>query len=435
MLTKFQKQIQSNFPFLMGKRLLIACSGGADSVVLAHLCIQAGLEVTLAHCNFQLRGKESDADETFVRKLGKHLGVEVEVKAWNTQLLVKQNKGSVQMVARELRYTWFKELIQSGKYRYVLTAHHLDDDLETFLINLSRGTGIDGLLGIPNQNENVIRPLLGFSQTDILDFAAAEKLKWREDSSNQDIKYLRNRIRHKITPELKALHPTFLDNFKSTQDHLAQTNQLLVNHITQLKESLFLSVGGKLRIDIAELKKLNPLEAYLYVLFNEYGFTEWGDVKGLLTAMSGKEVQSNSYRLLKDRGHLFLMERESEEQINFQIGSEMTQVEYPIQLKFEIVDQIENTSDDIIFVDKEKLNYPLLLRKWEKGDYFYPFGMHGKKKLSKFFKDGKVDVFSKERQWLLCSGDAIVWVVGRRLDERFKVDGLTKKILKITFLV
>ena len=194
-------------------------------------------------------------------------------------------------------------------------------------------------------------------------------------------------------------------------------------------------MGGKLRIDIAELKKLNPLEAYLYVLFNEYGFTEWGDVKGLLTAMSGKEVQSNSYRLLKDRGHLFLMERESEEQINFQIGSEMTQVEYPIQLKFEIVDQIENTSDDIIFVDKEKLNYPLLLRKWEKGDYFYPFGMHGKKKLSKFFKDGKVDVFSKERQWLLCSGDAIVWVVGRRLDERFKVDGLTKKILKITFLV
>ena len=161
MLTKFQKQIQSNFPFLMGKRLLIACSGGADSVVLAHLCIQAGLEVTLAHCNFQLRGKESDADETFVRKLGKHLGVEVEVKAWNTQLLVKQNKGSVQMVARELRYTWFKELIQSGKYRYVLTAHHLDDDLETFLINLSRGTGIDGLLGIPNQNENVIRTLVG----------------------------------------------------------------------------------------------------------------------------------------------------------------------------------------------------------------------------------------------------------------------------------
>lgn len=435
MLTEFKEHIESNFPFLIGKKLLLACSGGVDSTVLAHLCVNTGLGITLAHCNFKLRAEESDGDEAFVRTLGKELEIRVLVKSWDTQSYVKQGKGSVQMVARELRYQWFNELMESGDYGHVLTAHHADDNLETFLINLSRGTGIDGLLGIPVQNRRVVRPLLEFSQSAILEFAKTEQLHWREDSSNSEAKYLRNQIRHKIIPELKTLHPTFLDNFKNTQKHLFQTNQVFNNHITQLRERLFLPTDLGSKIKINELSGLHPLEGYLYALFKDFGFTEWNDVQGLLTASSGKEVQSKTHRLLKDREHLLLMAKESQNQENFQIEPEINQLDNPIRLDFETVDQIEKNNDQTIFVDKEKLNYPLLLRKWEKGDYFYPFGMQGKKKLSKFFKDEKVDIFSKEKQWLLCSGEDIVWVVGRRLDERFKVDGSTKKILKITCFV
>ena len=435
MFPKFKEHISNKMPFLKGKKLLLACSGGADSVVLAHLCVAANLDIALAHCNFNLRGEESDGDEDFVRELASKIGVEIYVKTFDTKQYVETHRGSVQMAARELRYQWFDELLKTKGFDYVLTAHHADDSLETFLINLSRGTGIDGLSGIPEVNEQVVRPLLPFSQEEIVEYATSESIEWREDSSNASSKYLRNKIRHQIVPILKELHPTFLQNFLNTQNHLQQTNDLVVNNLNELKAKLFEPRDGAIKINIAELEQLQPLESYLYGLFKDYGFTEWEDVKALLTAMSGKQVVSKTHLLLKDRDCLILSEIKNRVSQTYPVYIDGTASESPIKLKLENVKNLENQGQNVVFLDKEKLNFPLVLRNWEKGDYFYPFGMKGKKKLSKFFKDEKMDVISKEKQWLLCSDNEIVWVVGKRADERFKVEDSTRQILKITQLI
>ncbi len=401
-------------------------------MVLAHLCKALKFDFALAHCNFSLRGTESDGDEDFVRELASTFEIDVYVKQFDTEQYAEEQRLSVQMAARELRYKWFDELLQSKRYDYVLTAHHADDSLETFLINLSRGTGIEGLSGIPQVNGNVVRPLLPFSRNEIIEYAKSESIQWREDSSNASVKYLRNKIRHEIVPGIKELNPTFLQNFQHTQHHLRQINDLVNNHLNELKSKLFQQRKDKVQIKIAELQKLQPLDAYLYGLFNGYGFSEWSDVKDLLAAESGKQVFSKTHRLIKDRQSLILAKIERKESEAFEIHSDKAIDELPIKISLEDVETFEKQGQNVVFLDKEKLNFPLVLRNWKKGDYFYPFGMKGKKKLSKFFKDEKMDLISKEKQWLLCSGDDIVWIVGRRADERFKVDGSTMKILKIT---
>ncbi|WP_418500874.1 tRNA lysidine(34) synthetase TilS [Flagellimonas sp.] len=434
MLEKFKKHVDLNLPLLKGKRLLVACSGGVDSVVLAHLCRKLGLDMALVHCNFGLRGAESDGDEDFVSQLAEQLGVEVLVKRFDTEAYAEKNRGSIQMAARDLRYQWFQEVLGKEGFDFLVTAHHADDNLETFLINLSRGTGIEGLLGIPEVNGKTVRPLLVFSQEEVMAYAQSEHIQWREDSSNASNKYLRNRIRHELVPKLKELHPTFLQNFIRTQSHLLQTHTLVDNHIQSIKAKLFVENGGSITIDIGELEHLQPTATYVYELFKAYGFTEWDDVQHLLTAMSGKEVVSKTHRLVKDRQHLILSELEGEPKRPYLIFENEEQPNLPLKLNLENVKSIEKSGQDTIFIDKEKLNFPLVLRNWEKGDYFYPFGMQGKKKLSKFFKDEKMDVISKEKQWLLCSDNDIVWVVGRRADERFKVGDSTRHIIKITQL-
>jgi tRNA(Ile)-lysidine synthetase, N-terminal domain len=433
MLSKFKNHIDAKFPFLKGKKLLLACSGGLDSVVLTHLCKEIGLDFTLAHCNFQLRGVESDGDESFVRNLANALDLKVLVKKFDTLDYAQIHRGSVQMAARELRYEWFNELLDND-FDYLLTAHHLDDNLETFLINLSRGTGLEGLLGIPEQNDKIIRPLLIFTREEIAAYAEEEHIQWREDSSNSETKYLRNKIRHDIVPKLKELHPTFVQNFVQTQDHLQQSSALVHNHLQEIKRRLFQLEGESIKIEISHLQRLEPLEAYLYGLFHEFGFSDWEAIHALLKAMSGKEVFSKTHRLLKDRDQLILSELKTRVNAHFPVFDKDTMLEQPIKLTMENVDAVTKPLTNAIFLDKEKLNFPMVLRNWEKGDYFYPFGMKGKKKLSKFFKDERIDVVSKENQWLLCSDDKIVWVVGKRADERFRVDDATRQIVKITWI-
>ncbi|MEC3964500.1 tRNA lysidine(34) synthetase TilS [Flagellimonas halotolerans] len=434
MFPKFKAYINKEMPFLKEKKLLLACSGGLDSIVLTHLCKAANLNIALAHCNFKLRGDESDGDETFVRQLASDFGIEVFVMLFEAEKYAETQRLSVQMAARELRYQWFSGLIKTKGYDYILTAHHADDSLETFLINLSRGTGIEGLSGIPEVNEHVVRPLLPFSRSEILAYAESKGVDWREDSSNVSTKYLRNKIRHQIVPVLKELHPTFLQNFLTTQNHLQQSNDLVLNHLNELKSKLFEQRDGDIKISIAALEQLQPLDAYLYGLFKDYGFTEWNDVKDLLSSMSGKQVVSKTHRLLKDRDFLILSEIKNKVSGTYLVHIDGTLSELPIKLKLENVETLEKQGRNVVFLDKEKLNFPLVLRNWEKGDYFYPFGMQGKKKLSKFFKDEKLDVISKDKQWLLCSDNKIVWVVGKRADERFKVDDSTREIIKITQL-
>lgn len=435
MLASFQHHIATTFPFLADARLLVACSGGVDSMVLAQLCVQAGLDVTLAHCNFTLRGEESEGDEAFVRHWADVHHVAVETKSFDTKVYAAQQRGSLQMAARTLRYHWFRELTNTQGFAYVLTAHHADDALETFLINLSRGTGIDGLLGIPAQQGNVIRPLLPYSRDAIVAYAKAKKIAWREDSSNKESKYLRNTIRLQLVPQLKALHPAFLENFKRTQQHLQQTQSLLQHQFEQCKQQLFQEHKDHFTIDIQQLLQLKPLELYLYGLFRDYGFTAWRDIQQLLTATSGKHVHSKTHMLLKDRTHLLLAKRAAKERQVFWVSEMGTEDGAPVTLTVEPAAVVNKAPQNIIYVDKAKLNFPLQLRSWQKGDYFYPFGLQGKKKLSKFFKDERMTLLSKASQWLLCSGDAIIWVIGKRFDARFKVEASTQNIVKITHVL
>ncbi|WP_298486145.1 tRNA lysidine(34) synthetase TilS [uncultured Maribacter sp.] len=426
----FNTHIKKSFPELKTSKFLLACSGGIDSVVLAHLCVNANLDFELAHCNFKLRGEESDKDEEFVLNLGLGISKKVHTTNFKTVSYSSLNKVSIQVAARELRYDWFAKIQQENGIKYLVTAHHADDDLETFIINLSRGSGIDGLKGMPYNTDVIKRPLLPFSQDQIMVYAQTNMLEWREDKSNEDTKYLRNKIRHQIIPLLKELHPTFLDNFKNSQYYLEQTAAIANNALSEVKRNLFLSENNRYKISIDKLKELNPLKGYLHGLFKDYGFTEWENVAGLLDAMSGKEIHSKTHRLVKSRDYLLLTAIEEMQNKEFVVEESVEATKEPVVMAISLVESIEERSLNTLYVDKETLKYPLTIRKWKKGDYFYPFGMQGKKKLSKFFKDEKIDVLSKENQWLLCSDNQIVWVIGKRADNRFKITSETKHILK-----
>ncbi|WKB81185.1 tRNA lysidine(34) synthetase TilS [Cellulophaga lytica] len=434
MLKEFKNHIKANFPLLLQRPFLVACSGGVDSVVLAHLCAQLNLEFSIAHCNFKLRDKASDDDEEFVRSLAHQLHKKIFVTNFNTVGYVNNNKVSVQMAARDLRYAWFAKLVKENNLETVLTGHQADDNLETFLINLSRGTGVDGLLGIPSKTSALARPLLPFTRNQIENFAKQNNIIWREDKSNKETKYLRNRIRHKIVPELKELHPTFLQNFNNTQVYLQETSVLAEDYTTLLKKELFVHKNGFIEVSVAKLITYNPLKTYLYALFSDYGFTEWQDVANLLTAMSGKQVLSRTHRLVKNRENLLLQELKEANSDVYLVNKDQETVSYPIKLHFKNVSEIGITNNTTIYVDKSKLKFPLVLRKREEGDVFYPFGQKGKKKLSKYYKDIKLSVVEKDEQWLLCSGSNIVWVVGKRADNRFKVAAGCDNVLKISLV-
>lgn len=388
------------------------------------------MNFALAHCNFGLRGVDSDGDAQFVVDSAKKSNKVYYTTQFDTIRYINKHKVSVQMAARELRYAWFAEIMQNNTIETLVTAHHADDNLETFLINLSRGTGIDGLTGIPEKTDSIMRPLLAFSREKIEAYAQNQNIKWREDSSNADTKYLRNAIRHLILPQLKALNPNFLDNFRKTQVYLSQRAEMSDNHVRQLRAAIFVKEKDIIKIQVAALSDLQPLQGYLYGLFGEYGFTELNDIENLLTAMSGKEVRSATHRLVKNRDFLLLTKITSPDKRTYQIPKNQINIEKPVKIIITEVDMIKETGAHILYLAKNALKYPLTLRKWEKGDYFFPFGMKGTKKLSKFFKDEKIDAIAKEKQWLLCSDGAIVWVIGLRGDERFRLPEKTEEILK-----
>ena len=438
MLQKLKTHINKNLAFLNKSKLLLAISGGLDSVVLAHLCKALDLDFSLAHCNFNLRGKESNADENFVLNLAEDMNVEVFIESFETEKFTEKYKVSTQMAARELRYEWFEELSVQFGFDYILTAHHADDNLETFLINLSRGTGIEGLTGIPETNNAIIRPLLNFSRSEIEDYAKANHIQWREDSSNASTKYLRNKLRHEVIPKLKEITPQLLQNFKKTQNHLQDTMHIVEDAVLRIQRKVVSIEDDIIKINIKKLQKLSHTKAYLYELLKEFNFTEWDDVYDLLSAQSGKQLFSGTHRLLKDRDFLLLSEinndvilNESEESIH--IVESIKKFQIPLGILFlEPTKQLNSFNESTIYVDKDLLKFPLTVRQWKKGDYFYPFGMQEKKKLSKFFKDEKLSLIEKEQILLLCSEDDIVWIINRRADNRFKVDEKTNQILKIS---
>lgn len=429
----FKNLIKTSFPYLSESRLLIAVSGGVDSVVLAHLCREAHLDFAIAHCNFNLRGKESDADEDFVKNLGKALSAQVFIQSFDTKKYAEDHKISIQMAARDLRYKWFDELRTNHKYDYILTAHHANDDIETFFINLIRGSGLEGFTGIKAENNNIIRPFLSFSRKEIQDYAIGNNISWKEDSSNSSKKYIRNKIRHDLVPLLEELNPEFLNSFLQTQRYLKQNLNLVEDYISLIYPEAVKKNKFGYELNIAFLQKIPNTKAVLYQLLKSFGFTEWDDVYNLLKAQPGKMVFSASHRLIKDRETLILTEVVPETKKHFEISEGEAFVMLPMgRFSFCEVSEIEEKASHCIYVDPEKLEYPLDVRKWQKGDYFYPFGMKGKKKLSDFFKDKKLSLPEKENTWLLCSGEKIVWVIDYRADARFAITPGSRKIIKIT---
>jgi len=433
MKNSLQIHINKNFPFIIGKKLLLATSGGLDSMVMVDLFHKLSFDIAIAHCNFQLRGMESFGDQNFVQNYAEANVIKLFLTQFDTEAFAKDYKLSTQVAARELRYSWFYELLETENYDYILTAHHADDNLETVLINLVRGTGLDGLTGIPPQNDKVIRPLLAFSRAEIEQYANDNALQWREDSSNASDKYLRNKIRHHLVPVIKDLNSDFLSSFQKTQKYLQESQSMVDDASFLVYQQVAKEKGTEVHFDLNQLLKLPNYKSYLYHWFNEFGFSAWEDIYDLIDSQSGKQVFSSEFRLLKNREYLILSPLNSEdENEEFFINKNQKQINIPLNLSFSKVADISTASNTTIFVDEDKLWYPLVLRKWQDGDAFQPFGMDGKtKKLSKFFKDEKLSLIEKEKTWLLCSDNQIVWIVGKRQDERFKIKSTTNNILKI----
>lgn len=433
MLQQFQDHLSYHFPFLKGKKLLLAVSGGLDSMVLLHLFQQLDYEIVVLHCNFQLRGLESFGDQQFIQEYTSQHNIQLSFTQFDTEAFANDYKLSIQIAARELRYSWFYEQLEIQDGDYILTAHHADDNLETFLINLSRGTGLDGLTGIPAQNDSIIRPLLPFTRKEIEEYATQNKLSWREDSSNASDKYLRNKIRHHLIPILKELNSNFMSSFEKTQGYLQESKVLVDDAAVMVYQQVAKEKGDEIYFDLNQLLKLANYKSYLYQWLAEFGFTAWDDIYDLVTNQSGKQVLAPEFRLIKDRDYLILSPLKTESNLQeYLIESVTSKVNFPLNLLFSGVNAIGATSNSTIFVDQEKLKFPLTLRHWNEGDFFQPFGMEGKsKKVSKLFKDEKLSLIEKENTWLLCSENQVVWVVGIRQDERFKINSKTKNIVKI----
>lgn len=434
MKNSLQAHINQNFPFLKGKKLLLATSGGLDSMVMVDLFHKSNYKIAIAHCNFQLRGLESFQDEKFVQDYAALNKIKLFVTQFDTEAFAKDYKLSTQVAARELRYNWFYELLETQNFDYILTAHHADDNLETFLINLVRGTGLDGLTGIPSQNENVIRPLLVFSRKEIENYAKTNAIEWREDSSNELDKYLRNKIRHNLVPILKELNPDFLSSFQKTQNNLKDAESIVNDgEYIIYQEVVTENEDGTVFFNLKKLTQMTNYKAYLYQWLNEFGFSDWSAIYDLVDSQSGKQVLSTQFRLLKNRDFLILSPINTlEKNQEYFIEKFQKEVKIPLNLSLCKVDDISLVTNTTIFVDANKLQFPLVLRQWIEGDSFQPFGMDRKtKKVSKLFKDEKLSLIEKENTWILCSNNQIVWIIGIRQDERFKIENTTKNILKI----
>jgi len=426
-LTHFKKHIDQNFLKLKENKFLLAHSGGVDSSVLFDLFLKLDLQFGLLHCNFNLRGNESEDDFNFVKEIADSNKKIFFYKKFNTIKYSTLNKKSIQLSARELRYSWFLEILEKENYKYIVTAHHLNDQLETFLINSSRGSGLKGIIGIPSNNNNLLRPLLIFSKDKILDYAKKNKIKWREDSSNKENKYLRNFIRNKIIKAWIKYDPELINKFSNTLKNLNSTHEAFKVIIKKFKKDYFVENGNGYYISIKELKKLKPIDFYLFQLFEAYGYSNTTDLSNLINSQSGKYLLSKSHRLTKGREVLILSKIKNLSKDEFYWNLKKS-FNIPIELK---IVKNNNFDNKTISLNKNDLKLPLIVRKWKIGDFFYPKGMKGKKKISKYFKDEKFDINQKENQWLLCSGDNILWVIGKRADRRFLAKKQSPNIINI----
>lgn len=418
------------------KPVVVGISGGADSVALLHILVSLGYKCIAAHCNFNLRGDESFRDEQFTIDFTKRLQVPLCKISFETNKYAQENRLSVEMAARELRYRWFEELLNTYDADAVAVAHHRDDSVETLLINLTRGSGITGLTGIKPKNGNVVRPLLCVSREDIYAYIENKGLEYVTDSSNSSDIYTRNFIRLKVIPLLEEINPSVKASLARTANHLYDAS-LIYNHSIEEARKVIIQNN---RLSISALLSFPAPATILYEMLKPYGFsrTVCESIFTVLEKDSGKIFYSSTHRLLKDRSDLLIDVLSGEDNRAYLINLEDDNVDLPVELKPEIVVikesyQIEKDKKFAYF-DFDKLSFPLVLRHWQEGDWFVPFGMKGKKKISDYFSDKKFSLFDKEKTWLLCSGQDVIWIVGERTDNRYRIEKTTKRVLKLKFI-
>jgi tRNA(Ile)-lysidine synthase len=455
LLQRYQQFIQEEHLFSAKDKLLLAVSGGVDSVVLCELCKQAAYSFEIAHCNFQLRGEESERDERFVQKLGEKYKVDVTFKKFDTEKFADENKMSIQEAARVLRYEWFDELVRSAGSRvpsqdpelptpdsrlrtFVLTAHHADDNAETVLMNFCRGTGLHGLTGIPVSYGNIKRPLLIFTKNELIEFAGESKLECVEDSSNLSSKYTRNLFRNQIIPVIGKVYPQVNENLNDNISRFKEIEKLYKISVSDIKKKLVKEKGTEWHIPIKQLMGYNN-KALIYEIISDFGFSERqiDEVIKLSKSESGKFIDSPTlnYRIIRHR-HWFIVSPVQSAAAEFVIIEEKDKHVAFQEGKIEIetlqtLTSKPQTLNHIGLLDAKEISYPFILRKWKTGDYFYPLGMKKKKKLSRFFIDQKFSKTAKEKTWVIEMDKKIIWVVGQRIDERFKVTEKTRSVLKL----
>jgi len=442
MLQQFRQFISDNRLFSGKDKILAAVSGGMDSVALCSLFRQARINFGIAHCNFLLRGSESDADEEFVRQLASEYGVNFYTRSFETSEYARAKGISIQMAARDLRYAWFDELIKTEGYSSVATAHHLDDQSETFFINLLRGSGLSGIHGILPKQGNIVRPMLFATREEIDDFVRDNRLPYREDSSNKSRKYLRNRLRHELMPVLMNIDPAFSHKLNQTMLHIRGIEDILNQKVNEVSERIVIKKQDQFQVEISKIKELNPFETWTYLILQPFGFSAAvvNEVVEAMEGISGKMFFSQTHRLVKDREILIIepLANLNPAQLQYFIGEDTPEITRPFPMEFssmpvaETLEMLHNPA--FACLDAGKLKYPLTLRLWQKGDRFIPFGMKGWKKVSDFLTDLKLPVPEKEKTWLMLSAGDVVWIVGKRIDDRFRISKQTygAKVIHLT---
>jgi tRNA(Ile)-lysidine synthase len=417
--------------------VLLAVSGGIDSVVLAHLFKKEGINFGIAHCNFQLRGADSESDAVFVEQLSQDLDVPFHLIKFETKAHAAANGISTQMAARELRYKWFRELLEAFDYNKIASAHHKNDNVETLVHNLARGTSIAGLRGMLPTNKDVIRPLLGVSRNQIEAYAKVHKIEWREDVSNKSIDYKRNYIRHEVLPKLEKLNPNYLEVMNTSMAKNREVELVFKAHVNELQESLLKNdKNGATILPIEQLKGENLGPYLLSEVLKKQGinYEQCVLILSMLEGSVGKQFVGDGFILLIDRENLIISTATINSSKHQLIVSSTEVINSKHRLTFAKSEAgvAIDTNENKAYLDLDKLKFPLVLRTWEEGDYFKPLGMKGKKKLSDFMIDTKIPLNLKKEQEVILSGDDIVWVVGKRIDERYKLTDSTKHIFIIT---
>jgi len=429
MKSRFLKYITENSLFDKKSKILLALSGGIDSICLADLLVTLNYDVEFAHCNFQLRGIESNQDQHFVKSLSMKYEVPYHTIDFDTKKYALQHKVSHQMAARDQRYVWFEKIRSEISADFIAIAHNSDDNIETFFINIIRGSGIKGLLGIKNKINFIVRPLMFSSRDEIIKYVTNNDLNYREDSSNSSDKYLRNKIRHNLIPLLKEMNPSIGKSISKELSILNNINSVYKETIHKNLNKIIINEDDRIIISKVKLLSLSPLDVYVYEIFSPYGFSDLRNISNTITKGSGKQFFSPTHKLLFDREYIFLSKIIEKETIETSIDSSVISIEIPIKMCFCVTHEVDyNDNINNAYLDFEKLQFPLTIRAWKKGDKFIPLGMSCYKKLSDFFIDIKLSLLDKEKVYLLCSGKDIIWVIGYRIDDRYKVTSKTKKM-------